>query len=82
MTAGITLPFRSWRVSATQGGHWFDNAGVWLVRSLPSRATVDFTVSFRAWRAGQLRVVGIGFSGTPDPDHANNVSVVRVDVTR
>ena len=36
VTAGITLPFRSWRVSATPGGRWFDNAGVWLVRSLPS----------------------------------------------
>jgi uncharacterized repeat protein (TIGR01451 family) len=82
VTAGIALPFRSWRVSATRGGRWFGNAGVWLVRSLPSRASVDFTVSFRARRAGQLRVVGIGFSGSPDPDHANNVAVVRVDVTR
>jgi len=27
-------------------------------------------------------VVGGGLSGSPDPDHANNVAVATVDVTR
>ncbi len=81
MTAGITLPFRLWRVSPTRGGLRFGNARIWFLRSLPPGASVAFTVSFRAWRAGPGRVVGFGASRTPDPDHANNVAVATVSVT-
>ncbi len=81
VTAGITLPFRLWRVSPTRGGLRFGNARIWFLRSLPPGASVAFTVSFRAWRAGPGRVVGFGASRTPDPDHANNVAVATVSVT-
>ena len=75
VTAGIILPFRLWRVSASPGGWWFGNAGVWFVRSLAAGASADFTVSFEARWPRQLQLVGIGFSGSPDPDHADNVAV-------
>ena len=81
VTAGIILPFRLWQLSASPGGWWFGNAGVWFVRSLAAGASADFTVSFQARSPGQLQVVGIEYSGSPDPDHANNVAVADVDVT-
>ncbi|MGA2473538.1 MAG: putative Ig domain-containing protein, partial [Acidimicrobiales bacterium] len=81
VTAGITLPFRFWRVSATGSGPWFGNAGVWFVRSLAPGSSASFTVTFRAWIPGRGLVVGAGLSESPDPDHANNVAVANVDVT-
>ena len=56
VTAGISLPFRFWRVSATPGGLWFGHTGVWFVRSLPADSSATYTVSFRALRPGWGRV--------------------------
>ena len=81
VTAGITLPFRFWRVSSTGSSLWFGNAGVWFVRSLAPGSSASFAVTFRAWIPGRGLVVGSGLSGSPDPDHANNVAVATVDVT-
>ena len=82
VAAGVSLPFRFWRASATPGGLWFDNTGVWFRRSLPSGSSATYTVSFRAWRPGRGWVWAAGQSRSPDPDQANNVATATVTVTR
>jgi hypothetical protein len=78
--AGITLPSRFRRVSATRGGLSLGHADVWFVRSLPSGDSASFTVSFWAPDPGRRRVVGVGLSASPDPDYSDNVAVATVDV--
>ena len=81
VAAGISLPYRFWRLSATPGGLWFGNAGVWFLRSLPPGSSASYTVSFRAGRLGAGWVWAAGLSRSPDPDHANNTATVTVAVT-
>ena len=81
VAAGISLPYRFWRVSATPGGLWFGNTGVWFLRSLPPGSSASYTVSFRASRLGAGWVWAAGLSRSPDPDHANNVATATVTVT-
>ena len=80
VAAGISLPFRFWRVSATPGGLWFGHTGVWFVRSLPAGSSATYTVSFRAQGPGRGWVWAAGMSRSPDPDHANNVATATVTV--
>ena len=81
VTADVLLPRAFWRVSASGGGRWFGNAGLWLVGSLDPGASVTFTVRFRTTRPGLRSVVAAGLSADPDPNYANNVAVARIDVT-
>ena len=81
VAAAISLPYRFWRVSATPGGLWFGNYGLWFLRSLPPGSSVSYTVSFRASRLGAGLVWAAGLSRSPDPDHANNVTKATVTVT-
>jgi len=81
VAAGISLPHRFWRLSATPHGMWFGNTGVWFLRSLPAGSSVSYSVSFRASRLGQGWVWGAGLSRSPDPNHANNAATATVTVT-
>jgi len=79
--AGISLPYRFWRVSATPGGLWFGNTGVWFLRTLAPGSSASYSVSFRASRVGAGWVWAAGLSRSPDPDHANNSATATVTVT-
>ncbi len=81
VTADLALPPGFWRVSASRGGWWFGNAGMWFVGSLGPGTSATFTVCFRATRAGHPSVVAAGLSANPDPNDANNVAVAHIDVT-
>ncbi len=81
VTADIALPRGFWRVSASHGGWWFGNAGMWFVGSLNPGSSATFTVGFRATRPGHQSVVAAGLSASPDPNYANNVVVAHIDVT-
>ena len=81
VAAGISLPHRFWRVSATPGARWFGTTGVWFLRTLPAGSTASYSVSFRDWRPGQGWVWAVGVSRSPDPDHSNNVATATVTVT-
>ena len=81
VTADIALPRGFWRVSASHGGWWFGNAGMWFVGSLDPGSSATFTVCFRATRPGHQSVVAAGLSASPDPNYANNVVVAHIDVT-
>ena len=81
VAAGIGLPHRFWRLSATPGGFWFGHTGVWFLRSLPPGSSASYTVSFRASRLGAGWVWAAGMSRSPDPDHSNNTATATVTVT-
>ena len=81
VTADLALPPGFWRVSASRGGWWFGNAGMWFVGSLGPGSSATLTVRFRATRPGHPSVVAAGLSANPDPNDANNVAVAHIDVT-
>jgi uncharacterized repeat protein (TIGR01451 family) len=79
--AGLDLPFGFWPEAASGNGAWFGHSRYWWVHSLPSGASVAFTVSFRTPDRGRGRVVGFALSWSPDPDRANNWAVSTVAVS-
>ena len=81
VAAGISLPHRFWRVSATPGARWFGTTGVWFLRTLPAGSSASYSVTFRDGRPGQGWVWAVGVSRSPDLDHSNNVATATVTVT-
>jgi hypothetical protein len=54
---------------------------MWFVGPLSAGSSVRFSVGFRPSVAGWAEVTGAALAMTPDPNHADNMTVARLLVT-